>query len=876
MKKLFLGFLATISGIAPLFSEITLVADQPYPDPVPPVVFTVDPELNGRAARGVSGTRQLRQTFQLTETIDVDELVLSLNLNGTDGGLEIRIYEIADTTATTWIPGALVKTIIFDQTVDLPATGTTLGVLLTDDDVFRLNGKVGPEGYGIELNNGGGDIGLWTHANSGTDHYLEGLMFKEDGNISRADRDFGLAVVGEIPVIDPDAVPDFIIHPEGMIAFENEPFTLTASAEGADAISYQWQLNGVDIPRATAETYTNPSALASDAGDYSVVATNLNGSTTSNIATIGIVSRVSGLFNTGVDDFGVLLEDGVVDPHYQIAINPDAETPDAIIMDTIMLPGAWEANSEASKWIGPRFTSGGGAAGDYTYRTTFDLTGFDPSTAFIEGNWSSDNAGLDVVINGTSTQISRSGYTLAPFRIEPGHFVSGINTLEFIVNNSADGSTGFRVEAIRAGALAGGITGPPVILRQPESVDTLIGDQVNLSVLADGEGSLSYQWKFNGEDLGGATSASITLFNISEASLGDYQVVITNSFGSVTSEVATITRRELPPVILTQPRNTFAAFGETPSFSVVAEGTMPMSYQWRRNGTEIAGATSATFTAEPVTLANDGETYDVIVTNIDGTLLSDTVSLSVFQARVPGVYSTGVDDNGLPLEDDLIDPHYSYLANAESGMPEAQASGDVPDAWVPNNEVSRWIGANYNTRTSPGLYTYQTTFDLTGFNLDTVVLFGSWSADDVSGEVRLNGVPTTVPATTGFATLTPFSIDTGFVDGINTLEFDVTNNGTAANPTGLRVDDLHAFGVSYALSTLEITSIVYSESPRSVELTWNSIAGAKYIIESSRDLENWDIELNDSYPSGGETTTYIDRDAVNLGDKFFYRVRLAP
>jgi hypothetical protein len=137
--------------------------------------------------------------------------------------------------------------------------------------------------------------------------------------------------------------------------------------------------------------------------------------------------------------------------------------------------GPWISNSATSKWIAPRSDAGNGNAdGNYTYRTTFDLTGLNPTSATITGWWATDNAGLDILINGKSTGISvpfsdGSGYSFQSqhaFTITEG-FAPGINTLDFVVNNFPNSGninpTGLRVELAGA-AEAGSVPEPCTLL----------------------------------------------------------------------------------------------------------------------------------------------------------------------------------------------------------------------------------------------------------------------------------------------------------------------------------------------------------------------------------------------------------------------------
>jgi hypothetical protein len=167
------------------------------------------------------------------------------------------------------------------------------------------------------------------------------------------------------------------------------------------------------------------------------------------------------LFNTGVGTGGNLVPDGDVDPHYSLlSPNPDSLGPNAYTLsDSDAYPFfAWLANTSISKWITPHPDYAIDEPGNYVYRTTFYLP---PSfkekhdTASITGLWSSDNAGLDILINGLSTgntvpygnpcdQAGYSYYYLCPFSITFG-FESGLNTLDFVVNNEGD-ITGLHVQ----------------------------------------------------------------------------------------------------------------------------------------------------------------------------------------------------------------------------------------------------------------------------------------------------------------------------------------------------------------------------------------------------------------------------------------------
>jgi hypothetical protein len=96
------------------------------------------------------------------------------------------------------------------------------------------------------------------------------------------------------------------------------------------------------------------------------------------------------------------------------------------------------------------------------------------------------------------------------------------------------------------------------------------------------------------------------------------------------------------PTITTQPSNQTVVAGQTATFSAVASGTAPLSYQWQENGANISGATSASYTTPATTTAGSGSTFEVVVSNAAGTATSSAATLTVNAVAVPGIQvSTG-------------------------------------------------------------------------------------------------------------------------------------------------------------------------------------------------------------------------------------------
>jgi hypothetical protein len=159
------------------------------------------------------------------------------------------------------------------------------------------------------------------------------------------------------------------------------------------------------------------------------------------------------VFSTGVAVGGGHAANATVDPHYSLTFGADNvfNGPEAYVAYT---PGVypftrWIPETANARWIGPRdslaYPFG---TGNYIYTTTFDLSGLNPATAVLTGGWATDNAGVDILLNGLSLGVvspNGSGEAgLVPFTISRG-FVPGVNTLQFVVYNDV-GATGVLVD----------------------------------------------------------------------------------------------------------------------------------------------------------------------------------------------------------------------------------------------------------------------------------------------------------------------------------------------------------------------------------------------------------------------------------------------
>jgi hypothetical protein len=181
---------------------------------------------------------------------------------------------------------------------------------------------------------------------------------------------------------------------------------------------------------------------------------------------------------------------------------------------------------------------------------------------------------------------------------------------------------------------------PVAIASGPSGVTAVPGQTVKFSVAATGTAPLTYRWVKDGTTLadGGIVAGSgtpeLTLNGVRPSDAGGYSVVVGNAAGSVLSPTALLTVNS-PPSILAHPVSQSANTGQSVTFSVTAAGTGPLTYQWRKNGAAIPGATAASYSIASVRAedAANSPGYSVSVTNVLGTVTSTAATLAVASSQ---------------------------------------------------------------------------------------------------------------------------------------------------------------------------------------------------------------------------------------------------
>src|SRR5205823_6019461 len=316
----------------------------------------------------------------------------------------------------------------------------------------------------------------------------------------------------------------------------------------------------------------------------------------------------------------------------------------------------------------------------------------------------------------------------------------------------------------------------PVITTQPVNQTVITGQAATFSVVASGTAPMSYQWQKNGANISGATSSSYTTPATAAADNGStFIVVVSNAAGSVASNAATLTvsASTAAPSITTQPTNQTVTAGQTATFTVAAGGVAPLSYQWQKNGSNIAAATSASYTTPATTTSDSGSTFVVVVSNSAGTATSNSATLTVSPA--PGAPTI------------TTQPANQTVTAGQTATFAVTATGTAPLSyqWQKN-------GANIARATSASYTTPATTTSDSGSTFKAVVTNTAGTATSNSATLTVN--PTPAPA----IQVNPTSISFGnVVVGANLSQsLIISNTGNAT----LSITQINVTGATFSAS----------------------------------------------------------------------------
>ena len=440
--------------------------------------------------------------------------------------------------------------------------------------------------------------------------------------------------------------PRISAGPQDRTVTRGDAVAFSVTASGSPPLSYQWQMNGVDIPGATADRHEIAEAALSHAGSYRVIVRNPHGSVISEEATLVVLAPIvppmvvshpqSLTVREGESAAFTVVSTGSPPLAYQWQFN-GTDIPGA----TASRHDIEAATSAHAGSYRVRVGNTGGSVISNEATLVVQLPVVPPlvvehprSLAVTEG----ESAAFMVVSTGSAPLVYQwrfngvdiPGATADRHEIAEAT-LSHAGSYRVVVSNT-------RGSAISNPAILDVNERPPdgavpVIVTQPRSRAALRGSTISFSVEATGNEPLSYQWRFGESNIPGARSSTFTIGNVQQVDTGSYRVVVSSADGfSVESDAAELSIATAP-ILLRQPEARSLPEGGTAVFEVEAEGIPPLSYQWQFNGTNIPGAASrqAAFRIEGVGPGDEGA-YRVVVTDAQGTTVSEEARLTVTEA----------------------------------------------------------------------------------------------------------------------------------------------------------------------------------------------------------------------------------------------------
>lgn len=273
------------------------------------------------------------------------------------------------------------------------------------------------------------------------------------------------------------------------------------------------------------------------------------------------------------------------------------------------------------------------------------------------------------------------------------------------------GTVGWVAESL---LIPGGIA--PTITSHPSPQTLAVGGTAVFTITASGDAPLGYQWQknnvnlVNGGHYSGATTATLTVSNADINDVADYRCVVTNTYGTATSNAAALTLTG-QPTITQHPTPQNACTGGTAMFSVTASGAGTLTYRWQKNSVNLSDGGHYSGSLTPVLTISSADGADVasyrcVVTNAAGNTNSNQAPLTIDAVHaVVGMGGTNSTITGVSADGTVVAGNNSAggfiwsTANGVVGLGAGTSTagvaiknGAVVVGGVSGGSASRWNG----------------------------------------------------------------------------------------------------------------------------------------------------------------------------------------
>ena len=387
--------------------------------------------------------------------------------------------------------------------------------------------------------------------------------------------------------------------------------------QGRAPITYRWVYNGVTMPGQTGQALSLNNMQSTNAGSYSMVASNPDGTTTGPAASVSVFSPptiitqpVSVTNNQGVSVSFTVGCSGGVPLSYQWLYNGALITGATNYVLTLN-PSSPGNEGSYQVIISNRLGSVSSVAAKLVVRQPPTIT--QNPASFILPAGSSTN--LSVAAGGRTPY----GYQWKFNNLTLAGQTNAILSLSNLTTNQSGNYSVYITNsdgAILSSQASSLIVTTPSIISNPANTSVNKGQPATFNVSATSQVTPSFQWFFLGQPIVAGISARLTVTNANLTQAGAYQVVVGNMAGSVTSTVAYLAVKDPPVVGLAS--TSFGYLGTIQMTPLVVTSVNPVYYQWYFAGALLSAQTNSSLYIAGATKANAGN-YTVQVSNSDGT-----------------------------------------------------------------------------------------------------------------------------------------------------------------------------------------------------------------------------------------------------------------
>ncbi|MFN7138115.1 MAG: immunoglobulin domain-containing protein [Limisphaerales bacterium] len=374
-----------------------------------------------------------------------------------------------------------------------------------------------------------------------------------------------------VETLAPAVAPSIVSQPQSLFVLPEHPASFSVSVVGSAPLSYQWFFNGAQIHGATQSSFTRHETEPEHEGEYSVIVSNIAGAVTSAVATLTLLDapEISNVQAFPGRSTALITWETTIPANSQVEYDIHEHQPhhregsktviaaghgkyntysdlgtNLVLQHSVLLTGL-EHHTHYGFQVISRENGNEYRSAGYHFETTHTIY---PAPTISGHPVSQTNApGTTATFHVTASGVP---YVLYQWKkngtdLVDGGNVSGAQRSVLVLENVSPADAGsYSVVVSNEDGSATSLAATLVVAVAPEitaqPVDQLgtIGGSATFTVHAVGTGPLAYQWRFNGQPIANATQSTLELSNLHLSLGGDYQVIVSNSAGYVTSMVA--------------------------------------------------------------------------------------------------------------------------------------------------------------------------------------------------------------------------------------------------------------------------------------------------------------------------------------------------